>query len=204
MFDEEDNLPMLLRRRFVLGAAEWMAGKNGSLRNDKEVFDYSDAEWEYIWTTMLADGAWAVPAIKDGQGNIVKGNYAPEMMIKYIAHDLRCNILVIDLVLNIIQFVSGNHLKSDNVVFDSPLLMYCTGGHFQSVHQEDHEFFIEFAKNLESVNVGVVEDSNNEIMDGSIEVSNEEAQRRENVKHTEDEEIEGSMKTKKEFGAFRR
>ena len=126
MFDDEENCTMVLRRRFVLGAAEWMAGKNGSLRNDKEIFDYSDVEWEYIWTTMLADGAWAVPAIKDAEGNVVKENYAPEMLMKYIAHDLKANILVIDLVLNIIQFVSGNHLKSDNVVFDSPLLMYCT------------------------------------------------------------------------------
>ena len=111
IFDEAENVIMVLRRRFVFGAAEWMAGENGSLRNDKEVFDYSDADWEYIWTTMLVDGAWAVPSIKDAQGNVVKGNYAPEMLIKYIAHDLKCNIMVIDLVLNIIQFVSGNHLK---------------------------------------------------------------------------------------------
>ena len=37
IFDEAENVIMVLRRRFVLGAAEWMAGKNGSLRNDKEV-----------------------------------------------------------------------------------------------------------------------------------------------------------------------
>ena len=152
IFEGMDDHIMYLRRRFVLGAAEWMAGKNGSMQNDKLLFDYTDREWEFIWTTMLEDGAWAVPSITDENGNFVKENNAPEILIKFIAHDLKSNIIVFDLQLNIIQFVSGNLLKSDNVVFDSPLLMYATGSHFQSVLQIDHEFFINYAKELEAKN----------------------------------------------------
>ena len=47
-----------------MGAADWMSGGNDSKENDKELFNYSDEEWSYIWTTMLEDGAWAVPNIK--------------------------------------------------------------------------------------------------------------------------------------------
>ena len=152
IFDGMDDQIMYLRRRFVLGAAEWMAGKNGSMQNDKLLFDYTDGEWEFIWMTMLEDGAWAVPSITDGNGKYVKENNAPEILMKFIAHDLKANILVFDLQLNIIQFVSGNLLKADNVVFDSPLLMYATGSHFQSVLQTDHDFFINYAKELEALN----------------------------------------------------
>ena len=88
----------------MLGAADWLAGNNGSRENDKEVYGYSDAQWEYVWETMLVDGAWAVPSIMDNQGNKIKDNLAPEMMMKYIAHDLRCHIIVFDLVLDNIQF----------------------------------------------------------------------------------------------------
>ena len=143
---------MYLRRRFVLGAADWMAGNNGSLQNDKLVFDYTDDEWELIWKTMLEDAAWAVPGIKDAYGNVIKENYAPEILIKFIAHDLKCNILVFDLLLNSVQYVSGNHLKLDNVQFDSPLLLYATGSHFQSVVQQDHEFFVKYSEELEAGN----------------------------------------------------
>ena len=162
-FDDVENHSMDLRRRFVLGAADWMAGNNGSLQNDKLLFGYSDADWEYIWMTMLEDGAWAVPSIKDADGNFAKENYAPEILIKYIAHDLRCHIIVFDLVLDSIQFISGNHLKSDNVVFDSPLLIYSTGSHFQAVLPDDHEFFITYAKDLDAPNdMAVLETSNDE------------------------------------------
>ena len=143
---------MYLRRRFVLGAAGWMAGGNGSLQNDKILFDYTDEEWEFIWMTMLEDGAWAVPGIKDTEGNVIKENNAPEILIKFIAHELKSNIIVFDLQLNIVQFISGNLLKSDNVVFDSPLMLYATGSHFQSVVQEDHEFFISYVQSLEADN----------------------------------------------------
>ena len=61
-----------------------MAGNHGSLQNLKQVFSYSDSEWEYIWSTMRVDGAWSVPNIKDDEGNEIKENYAPEIMIKYI------------------------------------------------------------------------------------------------------------------------
>ena len=54
------------------GAAEWMSGRNGSKQNDKGIFGYSDEEWSYIWTTMIEDGAQAVPNIKDEFGNMVK------------------------------------------------------------------------------------------------------------------------------------
>ena len=151
-FDEKDNHIMDLRRRFVLGAADWLAGNNGSLRNDKDLLGYTDTQWEYIWNTMLVDGAWAVPGITDAEGNVIKENDAPELLIKFIAHDLKCHIIVFDLVLDRIQFISGNHLKQNNVVFESPLLLYATGSHFQSVFQYDHEFFINLAQELEEGN----------------------------------------------------
>ena len=151
--DEKEHV-MELRRRFVYGAADWMAGNNNSLQNDKAVFGYTDNEWQYIWSTMLEDGAWAVPSIKDeNNGNIIKENFAPEILIKFIAHDIRANIIVFDLVLDNIQFVSGNLLKMDNVVFDSPLLMYSTGSHFQSVLQTNYEYFVHLAKKLQDRNI---------------------------------------------------
>ena len=74
-FEDVDEHTMYLRRR--------------SKQNDKLIFGYSDSEWEFIWTTMLEDGAWAVPCIKDSDGNTIKENFAPEILIKYIAHDLK-------------------------------------------------------------------------------------------------------------------
>ena len=59
---------MYLRTRLVLGASEYMAGANGSKQNDKDLFDYTDDEWDYIWSTMLENGSWAVPSIKDDWG----------------------------------------------------------------------------------------------------------------------------------------
>ena len=156
--DAHDHI-MYLRRKFVLGANDWMAGKNGSKQNDKHLFNYTDAEWGFIWETMLEDGAWAVPSVTDTFGNVIKENFAPEMLIKFIAHDLKSHIIVFDLLLDRVQFVSGNHLKSDNVVFDSPLLLYATGGHFQSVLQEDHEFFIQYAKDFEADNQPAISQS---------------------------------------------
>ena len=151
-FGDEENHIMYLRRRFVLGASEFMSGAKGSKQNDKELFEYTDDEWEFIWTTMLEDGAWAVPSIKDNEGNTVKANWAPEILIKFIAHELRCHIIVFDLLLNRVQFLSGNHVRDGNVVFDSPLLIYTTGGHFQAVLPTDHEYFISYAKELEVEN----------------------------------------------------
>ena len=101
---------------------------------------------------MLEDGAWAVPSIKDIEGNTVKANWAPEILIKFIAHRLRIHILVFDLLLNRVQFLSANHIKDANVAFDSPLLIYSTGGHFQSVLPTDHEYFIKYARDLEAEN----------------------------------------------------
>ena len=98
---------------------------------------------------MIQDGAWNVPNIKDSFGNILKQNWAPEILIKYISHDLRCHIIVFNLQLGKVQFCSGNHVKDGNVAFDSPLLLYSTGAHFQSVFQKNHEYFIQYAKHLE-------------------------------------------------------
>ena len=162
LFDESEDQTMALRRRFVLGAADWLAGNNGSLRNDKELLGYTDTQWEYIWNTMLVDGAWAVPGITDDKGNVIKENDAPELLIKYIAHDLRCHIIVFDLLLDRIQFISGNHLKQNNVVFQSPLLLYATGSHFQAVFQYDHEYFINLAQELEKGNAVVNNQSGSE------------------------------------------
>ena len=61
LFEEGENQLMFLRRRFVLGASKYLSGAFGSKQNDKQLFEYTDQEWEYIWKTMLEDGAWAVP-----------------------------------------------------------------------------------------------------------------------------------------------
>ena len=148
-FEETEDHTMFLRTRWAMGAADWMSGGNDSKQNDKELFNYSDEEWSYIWATMLEDGAWAVPSIKDDFGNTTKENQAPEIFIKYIAHDLKCHIIIFDLMLGQIQFCSANHVKDNNVLFESPLLLYSTGGHFQAVFQKDHEHFINYAKELE-------------------------------------------------------
>ena len=87
-YEGTDDHLMYLRSRWVMGAAEWMAGGQESKQNDKENLGYSDEEWDYIWTTMLEDGAWAVPSIKGDSGKVLKENLAPEMFIKFIAHDL--------------------------------------------------------------------------------------------------------------------
>ena len=144
MNDEEQI--QYLRNRFVFGASTWLAGENGSSENDKLNLGYTDKQWEFIWPTMAEDGAWAVPNITDNSGDILVQNFAPEMMIKFMAHDLKCHIIVFDMHLDIIQFCSGNRLKENNVVFDSPILLYSTGSHFQSVHPIDQEYFAKYAK----------------------------------------------------------
>ena len=149
--DIEDHI-LFLRTRWVLGAAEWMSGGHNSKQNDKEIFEYNDEEWNYIWDTMLEDGAWAVPSVKDAFGNIAKANLAPEILIKYIAHDLKCHIIIFDLLLGQVQFCSANHVKDNNASFDSPILLYSTGGHFQSVNPKNQEYFIQYARELEERN----------------------------------------------------
>ena len=140
----------LMRQRWVLGAAEWMSGSNGSKQNQKEDLGYSDSEWEFIGSTLIENGAWAVPPVRDAFGNWKKENCAPEMLIQFIAHDLGCHIIVFDLLLNRIQFCSGNHVLNDNVKFDSPIVLYSTGSHFQAVFQKDHDHFIVLARELEN------------------------------------------------------
>ena len=81
-----------------------------------------------------------MPALRDTEGNYLKENFAPELLIKYAAHKLKCHIIVFDLQLNRIQFCSGNYLKDENVIFDSPMILYATGGHFQSVFAINHEY----------------------------------------------------------------
>ena len=140
------NYTSYLRHRWVVGAKDMLAGKYGSLQNYKDIFQYSDSEWNYIWSTLIQDKAWDVPHIKDTEGNILKHNYAPELLIKYIAHDLKCHIVIIDLQLGMKQFYSANNLKRNNANFDLPILMYYTGNHFQSVHTLDHKYLIAYAK----------------------------------------------------------
>jgi hypothetical protein len=55
----------------------------------RKIMGYTDDQWEFIWSTMAEDGAWAVPNITDGSGNALVQNFAPELMIKYITHNLR-------------------------------------------------------------------------------------------------------------------
>ena len=149
IWENIQNLPIYLRKRWVKGAKEWLSGLHGSKENDKEKLGYTDGEWEYIWSTMLVDRAWSLPAITDKRGNPLKDNLAPELFIKFIAHDTRCHIIVFDLTLDIVQFCSANHLKNDNVMFDAPILLYSTGNHFQSVHPTNQDYFIRYARHLE-------------------------------------------------------
>ena len=141
-----------LRTNWVLGASESLAGKNGSKINYKDSLGFTDDEWSFIWSTMLEDGAWSVSSIKDNTGKVVKENFAPEMFINYIAHAIRCHIIVFDLKLDRVQFCSANNLKDNNLAFDSPLLLYATGSHFQSVLPKNQKFFAVYAKQLELEN----------------------------------------------------
>ena len=98
---------------------------------------------------MNKDKAWSVPNIYDEKGNFLKQNYSPEIMIKYIAHDIQHHIIVIDLQLEMIQFCSGNYLKENNVISNAPILMYSTGSHFQSIFTKNLELFTLLAKKLD-------------------------------------------------------
>ena len=156
LLESKENHTKNLRQRWVLGSREWMAGKHGSLQNLKEVFGYSDKQWDFIWSKMIQEGAWNVPGILDEKGNEIKANYAPEIMIKFIAHDLRCHIVIFDLLIGTIQYCSGNYLRENNVVFDSPLLLYATGNHFQSVLPTAEKAFVSLAKQLEDESKGII------------------------------------------------
>ena len=146
---QDENILQSLRLHLVAGASNWLAGKYNSKLNDQLLHGYSDQEWNYIWSTLLEDGAWAVPPIRDRSGNYLKENYAPELLLKFIAHDLQCNILILDLFNNTEEFCSGNQLVDNNVKFDSPLILYATGSHFQSVFPINHEYFIQYSLELE-------------------------------------------------------
>ena len=74
------------------------------------------------------------------------------MLIKFLAHELKTHIIVFDLHHDTIQFCSGNHLKRGNIIFESPLILYATGNHFQSVFQKDHAYFIKLSRELEGQN----------------------------------------------------
>ena len=149
IWENLENLPMYLRRRWVHGGREWLSGMHGSKENNKDILGYTDGEWNFIWSTMLSDGAWSVPAITDKFGNVIKDNLAPELFIKFIAHDVRCHIVVFDLILNMVQFCSANHLKDNNMLFDAPILLYTTGNHFQAVYPLNTEYFVNYARDLE-------------------------------------------------------
>ena len=130
-----------LRQRFVIGASEWLAGLHGSKENDKQKLGYTNEEWRLVWSEMLEDGAWALPALKDENGKYKKENLTPEMLIKFVAHDLKTHIIVFDLLLNSIQFCSGNHLRRNNVIFESPLILYATGGHLGRFPERSFIFY---------------------------------------------------------------
>ena len=148
-YGDIDDHTLYLRKRWVLGASQLLSGKHGSKVNDQEVYGYTENEWTFIWSTMNKNGAWSVENIRDKNGKDVKNNFAPEMLMKFIAHDIKCHIIIFDLKLNIVQFCSANHIKDNNCAFDSPLLLYYTGNHFQSVFPKNQEYFIGYAKQLE-------------------------------------------------------
>ena len=150
LFNESDHDTTILRKRWVFGAFDWLAGKNGSRENLKNIFQYTDDEWAFVWSTLIHDKSWNVPNLKDKTGSILKENFGPEMLIKYIAHDIRCHIIVFDLQLEIIQFCSGNYLKENNVIYSSPIIMYCTGNHFQLLLPLNPAYFRDLVTKLEN------------------------------------------------------
>ena len=138
---ETDTDPVIyMRKQLVQGASEWLSGMHDSKENEKLKFGYSSQEWDFIWSEMSKKGAWDVPTLKNSDGSYLKDNFAPEMMIRFAAHEIKCHIIVIDLSLFGIQFCSGNFLKDNNVIFNSPLILYATGNHFQSVFPVDHDY----------------------------------------------------------------
>ena len=149
VYEDDTNPVEFLRRKLVYGASQWLSGMHGSKENEKLKFGYNDREWELILSMMDEDGAWDVPSLKDENSNFLKENFAPEMLIRYAAHELRSHIIVIDLQLMKMQLCSANFVRDNNVVFESPLILYATGNHFQSVFQVNHEYFIQLAQQLE-------------------------------------------------------
>ena len=190
MSDFEHKL--YLRRRLVLGAAEWLVGMHGSKENEKLKFGYTDKEWEWIWSTMIEDGAWAVPALRDIDGNYSKENFAPELLIKYAAHELKRHIVVFDLRLNRIQFCSGNYLKDENIIFEVPLILYATGAHFQSVLAIDYECVSQLTNKLELENGVLSHVTSKEIPKASNTPMNNEMKNKETKNN---DKTEGSYET---------
>ena len=192
--DEKEHL-QYLRNQWVIGASDWLSGGNGSKVNDKFTFGYSDEEWNFIWNTMVEDGAWDVLPIKDEAGNVIKENMAPEFFIKFIAHDLKCNIIVFDLHNKTVELCSGNQLLENNVEFNSPLLLYTTGSHFQSLMPNNHEFFIQYAKELEcKYSMGSYSSSQRESRKTQNEVWNEASVENNKTKrNSEKKEITGGI-----------
>ena len=64
--------------------------------HEKLKFGYSDREWELIWSMMEEDGVWDVPSLKDNNGKFLKENFAPEMLIRYAAHELKSHIIALE------------------------------------------------------------------------------------------------------------
>ena len=67
LIQEKNNHIYNLRQRWVLGASLWLSGGNSSLQNLKEIFGYTDDEWQFVWSTMRKSGAWNVSSIKDSK-----------------------------------------------------------------------------------------------------------------------------------------
>ena len=80
----------------VLEASEGLAGKYGANHNEKSNFGYTEKEWEWIWSSMMEDGAWAVPGVTDSSGVVVKENFAPEILIFFTSdlYLLRINLYI--------------------------------------------------------------------------------------------------------------
>merc|ERR1739848_875212 len=133
-------------------------------------FGYTSLEWEMIWSNLFENGAWDVPAFRDSEGNFLKENFGPEMLIRFAAYDIKCHIVVIDLKLSRIQFCSGNFLRDNNVVFESPLILYATGNHFQSVFQNNHGYWIQFTKEQEQEINPVADREKSNVGSGSPEM----------------------------------
>ena len=95
IFDNGSDPVTTLRRRLVMGASEWLSGKHGSKENEKVKFGYTEKEWEWIWSLMFENRAWAVPSLRDDKGNYLKENFASEMLIRYAAHEIRCHIIIL-------------------------------------------------------------------------------------------------------------
>ena len=154
--NQDDNKTKVVKMRaaFVQHAEQVLCGREGSSQNLKEIYNYTDTEWVYIWSLLRSPGTWEVPDITDDDGKVVKLNQAPEMMLLAIADYLQADIVVFDLHNKTVQRNLANSCREGNKLWRQPLLLYYNrqGTHYQSLLSQDTEGFVSFSPSYPSQN----------------------------------------------------